>query len=130
MYIYTYIFVEQSTLLNVILIFKKRYLQSQLFMILQWVGIFLCLNVFHLVQMKWSNFMETFLRARPGTLSHKSAIVDSLFLGLCLKKKNYFDVVMLLHQETSGPKLGPSNWSIHIKPFFILWLCLNTLVSC
>lgn len=30
-----------------------------------------------------------FLRARPGTLSHKSAIIDSLFLGLCFKKKNY-----------------------------------------
>lgn len=59
--------------------------------------------------------METFLGARPGTLSYKGAI-DLLFLDLCLKKITV-DVVMLLHQEIRDHKLGPSNFSIHVKPF-------------
>lgn len=64
---------------------------------------FSCVNVIHLVQMKLSNVMETLLRARPCRLSHESGI-GLLFLGLF---KTISDVVMLLPQEMSGPKLGP-----------------------
>lgn len=57
MYIYTYIFVEQSTVLNVILILKMLFTIDDreiisAFYDIKISGAFLCFNVFHLVQMK------------------------------------------------------------------------------
>lgn len=89
---------------------------------------FVCLNVFHLVQMKLCNIMEDLLRAQPYRQSHEGGIVDLLFLGPYFKIITV-DVVMLLRQGISGPKLGPSNFSIHKETVFTLYFCLNTLMS-
>lgn len=69
-------------------------------------------------------------QTRPCRLSHESGI-DLLF-WVCVKKKIFTVIVMLLHQEISGLKLGPSNFSIRytLQPFLILYFCLNTLISC
>lgn len=89
---------------------------------------FVCLNVFHLVQMKSCNIMEDLLRAQPYRQSHEGRIVALLFLGPCFKTITV-DVVMLLRQGISGPKLGPSSFSIHKETVFTLYFCLNTLMS-
>lgn len=63
--------------------------------------------------------------AQPYRQSHEGGIVDLLFLGPYFKIITV-DVVMLLRQGISGPKLGPSNFSIHKET---VYFCLNTLMS-
>lgn len=78
-------------MLNVILILKMLFTVDareiiSAFYDIKRSGAFLCFSVFHFVQMKLSNFVESLLGGRPGTLSRESGIVDLLFLGLCLRK--------------------------------------------
>lgn len=131
--IYTHIFVEQSTVFNVTLILKNAIYNFMTEIISAFYDIkmsrgFVCLNVFHLVQMKSCNIMEDLLRAQPYRQSHEGGIVDLLFLGPCFKTITV-DVVMLLRQGITGPKLGPSSFSIHKETVFTLYFCLDTLMS-